>query len=567
MSKRKYSIGLDFGTESARALLVDVSNGVEIATAVYEYSHGVIDDVLPVDGDPVRLDPDWALQDPADYIRAFQRTVPAVLRESGVDAGDVIGVGVAFTSCTMLPTLADGTPLCELPEFRRNPHAWVKLWKHHAAQPEADRINNIAAALGESCLARSGGKISPEWFISKALQILDEAPEVYHASGRLLEAADWITWKLTGEESRNACMAGYATLGSPRVGFPSPGFFAALHPQMDELINTRLVRNILPVGDMTGKLTVQAAQWTGLLPGTPVGVPIVDSFACVPATTVTGPGRMVAIMGTSNTLIALGTEDKVVPGIAGFTEDSIIPELFVFAAGQSAVGDTFAWFVENAVPPSYHAAARQRNWDVHQMLEFEATQQLPGESGLLALDWWNGDRSVLVDADLSGILLGVTLATRPAEVYRALIEGTAFGMRMIAENFENHGLAINEIVTCGGLPAKNSMLMQIYADVTGRELKVTAASQTAALGAAMLGAVAAGTAGGGYDTVADAALKMAHLKQQSFIPNPQAQRVYDQLYGEYSALHAYFGRGSNDVMKRLKRLKVANRSSGAATLH
>lgn len=561
MSKRKYAIGLDFGTESARALLVDVNNGSEMATAVYKYSHGVIDQALPVDGDPVRLDPDWALQDPADYIRAFQLTVPAVLRESGVDASDVIGIGIAFTSCTMLPVLADGTPLCELPEFRRNPHAWVKLWKHHGAQPEADRINNIAAALGERCLARSGGKVSPEWFIPKAMQILNEAPEVYRASGRLLEAADWITWKLTGEESRSACMAGYAALGSPRVGFPSPGFFAALDPQMDELINTRLVRNILPVGDIVGRLTDQAAQWMGLLPGTPVGVPIVDSFACVPATTVTGPGQMVAIMGTSNTLISLGTEDKVVPGIAGFTEDSIIPQLFVFAAGQSAVGDTFAWFVENAIPPSYHDAAHQRNWDVHQMLESEAAKQLPGESGLLALDWWNGDRSVLVDADLSGLLIGATLATRPAEIYRALIEATAFGMRAIAENFENHGLSVNDIVACGGLPAKNKMLMQIYADVTGREMKMSAASQTSALGAAMLGAVAAGAAEGGYDTVADAALKMAHLRQQSFTPNPSAQKVYDQLYREYVTLHSYFGRGGNDVLKRLKQLKIENRSS------
>lgn len=561
MSNRKYAIGLDFGTESARALLVDVNNGGEIATAVYVYSHGVIDKVLPVDGDSVRLDPDWALQDPSDYIRAFQHTVPVVLRESGVDASDVIGVGVAFTSCTMLPVLADGTPLCELPEFRRNPHAWAKLWKHHAAQPEADKLNNIAATLGESCLVRSGGKVSPEWFIPKAMQILAEAPEVYHACGRLLEAADWVTWILTGEESRSSCMAGYAALGSPRVGFPSPAFYAALDPHFEELLNTRLTCNILPVGDMAGRLTEQAAQWTGLLPGTPVGVPIVDSFACVPATTVTGPDRMVAIMGTSNTLIALSAEDKVVPGIAGFTEDSIIPELFVFAAGQSAVGDTFAWFVENAVPPAYHAAASERNWDVHQLLEFEAAQQLPGESGLLAVDWWNGDRSVLVDADLSGLLIGVTLATRPAEIYRALIEATAFGMRIIAENFENHGLAINEIVTCGGLPAKNGLLMQIYADVTGRELKMTASSQTAALGAAILGAVAAGTAVGGYDTVADAAVKMAHLKQQSFTPNPSAQKVYDQLYTEYLALHSYFGRSGNDVLKRLKRLKVASRSS------
>jgi len=268
---------------------------------------------------------------------------------------------------------------------------------------------------------------------------------------------------------------------------------------------------------------------------------------------------MVAIMGTSNTLIVLGPEEKVVPGIAGYTEDGIIPGLFVYAAGQSAVGDTFAWYVANAVPQSYHAAARKRKLDMHQVLEAAAAKQLPGASGLLALDWWNGDRAVLVDADLSGLLVGITLATRPPEIYRALIEATAFGMRVIAETFEDHGLAVDEIIACGGLPEKNQLLMQIYADVTGRELKVTAAPQTAALGAAMLGTVAAGRSVGGYDTLVEAAPRMAHLKQRTFNPNPQAHKVYDQLYREYLTLHAYFGRGGNEVMKRLKRLKEESR--------
>jgi len=561
MSKRKYVIGLDFGTESGRAVLVDVSQGRELATAVYQYAHGVIVETLPVEGKPVRLEPDWALQDPADYIRTFQRTVPAVLRQSGVDPADVIGLGIDFTACTILPVLADGTPLCQVPEYRRNPHAWVKLWKHHAAQPEADRINATAQALGERWIDRYSGKISAEWFISKALQILEEAPEIYEAASRIIEAADWAVWQLTGYETRNACTAGYAAMGSRSHGFPSRAYFAALNPRLEELINTKLARNLMPVGGRAGGLTAQAARWTGLQPGTPVAVAIIDSYACVPAATVTGPGRMVAIMGTSNTLIVLGTEEKLVPGIAGFAKDGIIPGLFSFAAGQSAVGDIFAWFVDHAVPPPYHAAARKHKLSVHQWLEAEAAQQRPGESGLLALDWWNGNRSVLVDADLSGLLIGATLATRPPEIYRALIEATAFGTRAIVETFENHGVAVNEIVTCGGLPEKSKLLMQIYADVTGRELKVTAAPQTAALGAAMLGAVAASRAAGGYDTLVEAAPKMAHLKKQTFTPQPQAQKVYDQLYREYLTLHDYFGRGGNDVLKRLKRLKTETRTA------
>ena len=563
MPKRKCAIGVDFGTESGRAVLVEVGSGRQLATAVYKYSHGVIDEALPVEGTAkaaaVRLEPDWALQDPADYIRTFQRAVPAVVRQSGVDPADVIGLGIDFTACTMLPVLADGTPLCQLPEYRRNPHAWVKLWKHHAAQPEADKINATARALGEPWLDRYGGKISSEWFFSKALQILDEAPEIYAAAGRLLEAADWVVWQLTGVETRNACTAGYKALWSKREGFPAPAFFAALDPRLERVIDTKLSREIAPIGDRAGGLTAQAARWTGLKPGTPVAVANVDAHVCVPAATVTGPGRMVAIMGTSICHMVLGADERRVPGICGYVEDGIIPGLFGFEAGQSGVGDIFAWFVEAGVPPAYHAAARKRGLDLHQLLEVEAAQLSPGQSGLLALDWWNGNRSVLVDADLSGLLIGATLATKAPEIYRALIEATAFGTRAIVEAFASNGVAVDEIVTCGGLPENNKLLMQIYADVTGRELKVTAAPQTAALGSAMFGAVAAGQAAGGYDSILDAAHKMARLKKQTFKPNPKAQKVYDQLYGEYMTLHDTFGRGGNDVMKRLKRIKTEAR--------
>ncbi len=559
MPKRKYTIGIDFGTESGRAVLVDVATGRERATAVYKYAHGVIDEALPVDGKPVRLEADWALQDPADYLRTLQRAVPAVLRQSGVDPADVIGLGLDFTACTMLPTLADGTPLCQLPPFRRQPHAWVKLWKHHAAQPEADQINATARARGEPWLARYGGKVSSEWFFSKTLQILDEAPEVYAAAERLLEGGDWVVWQLTGVETRNACTAGYKALWSKRDGFPSREYFAALDPRLEAVIDTKLQREIRPIGDRAGGLTAQAARWTGLKAGTPVAVANVDAHVCVPAATVTEPGRMVAILGTSSCHMVLGAQEKLVPGMCGYVEDGIIPGLFGFEAGQSGVGDIFAWFVDQAVPPGYHAAAKKRKLDLHQLLEAEAARLRPGESGLLALDWWNGNRSVLVDADLSGLLVGATLATKAPEIYRALIEATAFGTRVIVEAFAANNVAVNEIVTCGGLAEKNQLLMQIYADVTGRELKVTAAPQTAALGAAMFGAVAAGAAAGGYDTIVEAAPRMARLKKQSYRPNPAAQPVYDRLYGEYLTLHDYFGRGGNDVMKRLKTLKRESR--------
>ncbi|MBC7877185.1 MAG: ribulokinase [Anaerolineales bacterium] len=553
----KYTIGVDFGTESGRAVLVDISNGKEIATAVYPYSHGVIDEQLP--DSKVRLEPDWALQDPQDYIRVFQNTIPAVLKESGVDASDVIGVGVDFTACTMLPTKADGTPLSDLPEFREQPHAWVKLWKHHAAQPEADKINETARAMNEGWLDRYGGKISSEWFFSKALQIVNEAPEIYDAADRLIEATDWVVWQLTGTETRNSCTAGYKALWSKENGFPSKEYFAALHPKLATVIEDKMTTDILPIGQKAGGLSERAAQWTGLKPGTAVAIANVDAHVAVPATGVTEPGRMVMIMGTSTCDMVLGTEEHIVPGMCGYVDDGIIPGFFGYEAGQSCVGDHFAWFVENCVPAEYEIQADERGLDIHALLEEKASALKIGESGLLTLDWWNGNRSVLVDVDLTGMMIGMTLATKPEEIYRALIEATAYGKRIIIETFQKNGVPIHELVACGGLPEKNKLLMQIYADVIGLPIKVSASKQTPALGSAMFGAVAAGESAGGYDSIYDAAKVMAHLKDEVYLPNAENQKMYEKLYAEYVILHDYFGRGENNVMKRLKSIKAEAR--------
>ncbi|NLF50738.1 MAG: ribulokinase [Leptolinea sp.] len=553
----KYAIGVDFGSESGRAVLIDVSNGKEIASSVYPYSNSVIDEKLP--GTDIRLDLDWALQDPDDYIRTFQNTIPAVLRESGVKPEDVIGLGIDFTACTMLPVKADGTPLCTLPEYRKNPHSWVKLWKHHAAQPEADKINETARAMNENWLDRYGGKISSEWFFSKVLQIANEDPSIYKAADRMIEAADWVVWRLTGIETRNSCTAGYKAIWSKRDGFPSKAFFKALNPLIENVVEEKMTKDIVPIGQKAGGLSDEAAKWTGLLAGTAVAVANVDAHVAVPAATVTKPGTMVMIMGTSTCDMVLGTEEHIVPGMCGYVEDGIIPGYFGYEAGQSCVGDHFAWFVDNCVPASYKQEAADRNLNIHKLLEEKASKLKPGESGLLALDWWNGNRSVLVDVNLTGMMLGMTLATKPEEIYRALIEATAYGKRIIIETFQKNGVPINELVTCGGLPEKNPMLMQIYADVIGVPLKLSASKQTPALGSAMFGAVAAGKAAGGYDSIVDAAKAMAAIKDIVYKPNPENQKIYEKLYQEYVLLHDYFGRGANDVMKRLKAIKVSTR--------
>lgn len=555
MSESRFAIGVDFGTESGRSVLVDVADGRELATAVYRYRNGVIDEHLPAPHDRICLESDWALQDPEDYIRTFQETVPRLLAETGVEPSHVIGVGIDFTACTMLPTTADGTPLCYLDEFRHLPHAWVKLWKHHSAQPEADLINALARDRGEPWLPRYGGKISSEWFFSKALQILGEAPELYAAAGRLIEAADWVVWQLTGHETRNSCTAGYKAIWSKRDGFPSDAYFGALDPRFKHVVDQKMSRHITSIGHRAGGLSQKAAAWTGLRPGTAVAVANVDAHVSVPAATVTEPGTMVMIMGTSICHIVLGDRPATVEGMCGVVEDGVIPGLFGFEAGQSAVGDIFAWFVENMVPPEYHEMARRQGIDVHVALEQQASRLRPGESGLLALDWWNGNRSVLVDVDLSGLLVGATLATKAPEIYRALIEATAFGTRMIVDAFESSGVAVGRIVACGGLPERNKLLMQIYADVIGREFRIAASEQTPALGSAMFGAVAAGKAAGGYDSITEASQHMARLRDEKYEVTDENHAVYEQLYGQYVRLHDLFGRGSNDVMKNLRKIR------------
>ena len=556
MAEPRYTIGVDFGTESARAVLVDVADGRELGVEVYKYRNGVIDERLPAPDADVVLGPDWALQDPDDYIETFKRTVPAVVVRAGIDPGAVIGIAVDFTACTMLPTKADGTPLCFLEEFRRGPHAWVKLWKHHAAQPEADDVNRVAAEMGETWLARYGGKISSEWFFPKALQILREAPEIYRAADRLIEAADWVVWQLTGVETRNNCTAGYKAIWSAEDGFPRREFFAALDPEFADVVDTKMSRSIARLGDVAGRLSPRAAEWTGLPAGIAVAVANVDAHVSAPAATVTETGTLVAIMGTSTCHIVLADDAPVIPGACGVVADGVVPGLFGYEAGQSAVGDIFGWFVEHLVPPVYHDRARERGVGVHEILEEDAALLRPGQSGLLALDWWNGNRSILVDADLTGVLVGMTLATTAPEIYRALIEATAFGTRVIIDAFERGGVRIDRVVACGGLPERNRLLMQIYADVTGRAFRVAASAQTPALGSAMFAALAAGPEAGGYASIKDAAARMAHLRDDVYEPIPAHRDVYDQLYGEYVRLHDLLGRDGDSVVKRLKRLRL-----------
>jgi L-ribulokinase len=548
----KYSIGVDFGTLSGRAVLVNVETGEEVAVSVFDYPHGVMDERLP-DGTPLGVD--WALQHPSDYMDVFSNTVPAVLKKAKVNPADVIGLGVDFTACTMLPVYTDGTPLCYDKKFSGNPNSWIKLWKHHAAQDEANKLNSTAEKRGEKFLKRYGGKISSEWMMPKIMQIADEAPEIYKAADRFVEAADWVIWQLTGNETHNSCTAGYKAIWHKKDGYPSKEFFKALNPLMENLPGGKLSLDVSPVGKNAGGLTASAAELTGLMKGTAVAIANVDAHVSAPAVGITSSGKMLMIMGTSTCHILLGDTEKTVPGMCGVVEDGVIGGFFGYEAGQSCVGDHFQWFVENCTPAHYVDEAKSKGIDIHSLLTEKAAELKPGESGLVALDWWNGNRSVLVDVDLTGLILGMTLLTKPEEMYRALIEATAYGTKMIVDTFKENGVPIDELYACGGIAEKNPFVMQIYADVTGMEIKISGSPQAPALGSAMFGAVAAGKKAGGFDTIQQAADVMAKVKPITYKPIPGNSDIYKKLYAEYKILHDYFGRGSNDVMKRLKDIK------------
>jgi L-ribulokinase len=539
------TVGIDFGTLSGRALVVDVEDGRELGSAVHEYTHGVVDRALP---DGRELPPDWALQIPQDWRDVLRFAVPKALQAAGVGPSQVVGIATDFTACTVLPATADGMPLCELPAYADRPHAYPKLWRHHAAQPEADLIVQRAQESGRKWLARYGGKISSEWQFAKGLQVLREDPEVYRAADRWIEAADWIVWELTGEENRNPCTAGYKGIHQDG-GYPDADYLASLHPDFAGF-TAKLDYPLSQLGAPAGRLSAAAAALTGLREGTVVAVGNVDAHVTSAAAQALDPGHMLAIMGTSTCHIMNSDVLAEVPGMCGVVRDGVVPGLWGYEAGQSGVGDIFAWAVRTAAPHEYAAEARRRGVSVHELLTEKAAAQSVGGHGLVALDWHSGNRSVLVDHHLSGLIVGLTLDTRPEDIYRALIEATAFGTRTVIEAFEAAGVPVEEFTAAGGL-LKNRFLMQTYSDVLNRPVNLLVSEQGPALGAAIHAAVAAGA----HPDIRTASAAMGRLERRAYTPDPARAAAYDKLYAEYRTLHDHFGRGGNEVMHRLRALR------------
>lgn len=544
----KKVIGIDFGTLSARAVMIDAQNGNELGEAVSKYRHAVIDDTLPCGK---KLAPKTALQHPADYLEALYDVITEVLKETDTEPAEIAALGLDFTACTLISAYKDGTPLCFDPKYEKEPNAYAMLWKHHASQPDADRLLWVAKQTNESWTERYGGKLSPEWQFSKILQILRQTPEIYDAADRFLEAGDWLTLMITGSDVRSASMAGFKALWDSDSGYPSDEYFKAVDRRLSGIIGTKVSDNVVTPDAVAGYVNKKGSKLTGLCEGTPVALPVIDAHAAMPALGITRPGELMMVLGTSGCHIIHSNVKNNVSGIHGYANEAIMPGLCTYEAGQAGLGDGFDWFVKNCVPESYKKRARQAGIDTHTLLTELASSQKPGEHGLLALDWINGNRCILNDSELSGTIIGITLDTNPEDIYRAIIEATAYGTRKIIENFEQNGIEVKSICATGGIALKNKMMMQIYADVTGREIRVSSANQAGAYGSALYAAVA----GGEYKSIIDASNRLAKPDAEKYVPNQENHRIYTELYNEYTVLHDYFGRGENNIMKKLDKLK------------
>lgn len=562
--REHFSIGIDFGTLSARAILINADTGREAATSIYGYQDSVIDKYLP--DTSIELPPEFALQNPWDYKNALEALLKDIWKQANISPGKIISIGVDFTSCTVIPVDENIQPLCFNEKFRNNPHSWAKLWKHHSAQAEADLINQTARRRGEEFMKHYGNTSSSEWYFAKLIETFNKAPEVYNATYKFVEAGDWVVWLMTGKLTTSTCTAGYKAFWNENNGYPSEEFFTAINPALRG-ITQKTVADVYTVGSRAGGLHKEMAELTGLEQGTSVAVSVIDAHAAMPVVGAAQGSSLMITAGTSLCHILVSEKEVFMEGISGVVKDGVLPGCYGYEAGQPAAGDIYEWFVHNFVSPECKEEANKEDVSVFSVMDRKAEELKPGESGLLALDWWNGNRSMLNNSNLSGLILGLTLSTTPESVYRALIESTAFGTRNIIESMEKHGVKIEHIYACGGLSRKNKFVMQTFCDVLGREIAVNAITQTTAYGAAIYGMVAAGSGRGGFDTFFDASQKLCSNPPVIFVPNMESHKIYEILFEKYMFLNNLFGIEYKNIMTSLKALREAQSPGGVGTVH
>lgn len=549
-----YTIGLDYGTLSCRGIIADVSNGAIVAEAEFVYPHGVISETLPT-GEI--LPPLYALQDPDDYTKALEYVVPQLMRKSGLSPQLIEAIAIDATSSTVIPVDSQFVPLCKKTQFARNKHAWPKLWKHHAASEQADELNRAAREQDLPVLSDYGGYIGPENLIPKVMQICRESPEVYEAAETFIEYCDYLTSILVGEEIRSGSLLTCKSLWTPENGYPKPAFFESIDPIYKGIPDKLMYHGgrkplIAWPGESVGKLCPTMASKLGLTTSTVISAPQMDAYSGLIGCGVYDPGHMTMMMGTSTGLMLLGKEKKPVSDICASVKDSILPGFTNYAHGQPCVGDLFGWFVNNCVPEQYSTDAKTQHISVHEYLSRLASEKKPGQNGLIALEWWNGKK---LDTGLSGMILGMDLNTKPEDVYRALIEATAFGAKQIIDNYLDHGVAVNRISACGSVATKNEFAMQVYADILGFEIEVVTCCQTAALGAAMYAAKSAEKDSSFEEIIA----QMTDRNTIMYKPIAKNTAVYRLLYKDYCEIANFYISGQDRIMERLKKYKSGDK--------
>ena len=539
----QYVIGIDFGSLSARSIMADIATGRIIAEAVSEYAHGVIYDELS----GKKLGPSWALQDPADYLTALTESVRSVMEKASaaenVVKEQVLGLSLDFTCCTLMPLKEDLTPLCFLHPDR--PNAWVKLWKHHSAQAQADRACQTAGEMNEPFLARYGGTFSADWAIPKIMETMEQDPDLCREIDLYMEAGEWLTSLLVGKKIKSSSFACFKSCYDIQEGYPSDEYFAALMPDHPEFVQEMHKLTDLPVmriGQRAGTLTPEYAEKLGLCPGTFVGVPSGDAYASIAGMSATASGDMIMMLGTSSSDLMNSDRFANVSGVDAVIRDGILPGMVTYEAGQYATGDMLGWFTSHMVPAAYAEKARQRGISLHQYLTERAAAIPADDTKLTVLEWWNGNRSILNDSDLPGVILGLTLTTRPEAIYRAMMEATCFGQKVILDNYEAHQVPVGRIFLCGGIAMSNPFMVQLYADILGRELEVSTISQSSSLGSCMYAACAVGKERGGYDSIYEAATHMKCYPTVKVQPDPEKTAVYQKKFERYQALYDFFGK-------------------------
>ncbi len=550
---KRYVIGLDYGSLSGRALLVDTKTGEEVAESVLEYPHAVMSETLP---DGTVLPSESAVQHPQDYLDVLSTVIRDVMKKSGVTADQVIGIGVDFTAATVLPVDENLDPLCFRSEFANHPKAYATMWKDHTAAPQAALIDRISEEMQEKHLSYLGNKCSAENGLAKVLSILQTDETVYNTAYRILEAGNWIPMLLCGTDKIGFNYAACKEFWNPVLGgYPSKGFMKTLDPRFENVVEEKFGGDTVSYDPCFGEINERGAALTGLKVGTAVSIPVIDGYASIPACGTIGPGKMAMIIGTSLCHFVSSESYKQIPGIFAAVPDGVFKGYTTYEGGQASCGDLYAWFIERCLPAAYHEEAEQQGIGIHQLLREKLKNTSPGASGLLCLDWFNGNRSILGDADLSGLILGLTLQTKPEEIYRALLESSVFGTRRIIEQLEKTGVVIDEIVACGGIAHKDELMMQMFADITNYPIRVCASTQAPALSMAMYAAVAAGREKGGYDTLEEAVSVMAKLLDRTYLPDSENHRIYNKIYEQYRILHDTFGI-HNNIMKRLREIKA-----------